>query len=197
MKHIYILILVTTLLTSCLEKKDPIEVKQLDTKEIVTILPNLKNTHIKDSLVLSLPTEFQITMDSSVDYVVWLYRIDNRTLRDGSFDYQVYQKQNKRKVIYQLDSDKSLIDKPIDIIIKERNHLISKVDALKLLRKYNQNRSLDNLKFGDTIKLVTYDKFRNENKTLINNFEKIPDSIHFKAVRGTKENFYVVKKINW
>lgn len=196
MKLNFILALTTTLLISCQEKK-ALEIKQLATKEIVTILPSLKNPLIKDSVVLSIPSEFQITMDSSVDYVIWLYRVDNRTLRDGSFDYQVYKKQNKTKVIYKLDSDKSLIDKPIDIIIKERNHLISKIDARKLLRKYNQDRSLDNLKFGDTIKLVTYDKFRNENKALINDFEKINDSIHFKAIRGEKENFYVVKKINW
>lgn len=195
MKYPFILILVTALI-SC-QEKSVLEVKQLETKEIVTILPSLKNLFVKDSVVLSITSEFQITMDSSVDYVVWLYRVDNKTLRDGSFDYQVYKKQNKTKVIYQLDSDKSIINKPIDIIIKERNHLISKTDARKLLKKYNQNRSLDNLKFGDTIKLVAYDKFRNENKALINDFEKINDSIHFKAIRGGKENFYIVKKINW
>ncbi|MBS7232950.1 hypothetical protein KHA90_18170 [Flavobacterium psychroterrae] len=50
---------------------------------------------------------------------------------------------------------------------------------------------------GDTIKLATYNKFRDDNKILIDEFEKIKDSIHFKAVRGKKESFYVVKKINW
>jgi hypothetical protein len=196
MKPNYIILLATVLLLSCREKK-ALEIKQLDTKEIVTILPSLKNPLIKDSVVLSIPSEFQITMDSSVDYVVWHYRIDNRTLRDGAFDYQVYRKEKKTQVIYQLDYDKSLIDIPIDIIIKERNHLISKADAQKILKKYNIIRSLNNLKFGDTIKLTSYDKFRIDNKNIIRDFEKINDSIHFKAIRGKKENFYVVKKINW
>jgi len=196
MKHICTAIIIALLLTSCKENK-PLEIEQIDTNEVVTILPSLKNPLIKDSVVLSIPFEFKIILDSSVDYVVWLYRVDNKTLRDGSFDYQVYKKDDKTKVIYQVDSDKSLIDMPIDIIIKERNHLISKADAQKILKKYNINRSLDNLKFGDTIKLTTYDKFRIDNKLLINVFEKINDSIHFKAIRGKKENFYVVKKINW
>ncbi|UWY28746.1 hypothetical protein N4T20_02200 [Flavobacterium sp. TR2] len=174
MKYTHIIVAIVSLLISCKEEKT-LEIKQIDTKEIVTILPNLKNPLIKDSVVLSIPFEFQILIDSSVDYVVWLYRVDNKTLRDGSFDYQVYKKQNKTKIIYQLDSDKALINKPINIIIKERNHLISKTDARKLLKKYDINRSLDNLKFRDTIKLTTYDKFRNENKSLINDFEKISD----------------------
>ncbi|MCP2028472.1 hypothetical protein L1276_003642 [Flavobacterium sp. HSC-32F16] len=196
MKYIYKYILIILTLFSC-QQKEPIIVEQIISKEVVTILPNLKNPFIKDSVVISIPVEFKVTMNSTVDYVVWLFRINNKTLWDDVIDYQVYKKQNKTKPIYQLDSDKSLIDKPIGIIIKERNHLISKTDARKLLRKYNQNRSLDNLKFGDTIKLVTYDKFRKENKILIDDFEKVKDSIHFKAVRGEKENFYVVKKINW
>lgn len=184
------------LLFSC-KQKEPIIVEQIISKEVVTILPNLKKPSIKDSVVISIPLEFKVTMNSSVDYVVWLYRVDNRTLWDDVIDYQVYKKQNKSEPIYQLDSDKSLIDVPIGIIIKERNHLISKVDAEKLLKKYNIIRSLDNLKFGDTIKLTSYDKFRIDNKSLVSDFEKINDSIHFKAIRGRKENFYIVKKINW
>lgn len=120
-------------------------------------------------------------MNSSVDYVVWLYRVDNKSLLDEVVDYQVYKKQEKTEPIYQIDFEESLAGKPISIIIKERNHLISKKDAQELLHKYRINRSLDNLKFRDTIKLTTYDKFRNDNRTLINEFDKIKDSIHFKA----------------
>lgn len=196
MKYTYKYISIMLLLFSC-QQKEPIIVEQIISKEVVTILPNLKNPSIQDSVVISIPLEFKVTMNSTVDYVVWLFRINNKTLWDDVIDYQVYKKQNKTEPIYQLDSDKSLIDKPIDIIIRERNHLISKTDAKTLLRKYNRNKSLDNLKLGDTIKLVTYDKLRNENKTLIEDFEKVKDSIHFKAIRGEKENFYIAKKINW
>lgn len=97
MKYTHIIVAIVSLLISCKEEKT-LEIKQIDTKEIVTILPNLKNPLIKDSVVLSIPFEFQIFMDSSVDYVVWLYRVDNKTLRDGSFDYQVYKKQNKNNI---------------------------------------------------------------------------------------------------
>jgi hypothetical protein len=192
----YIFILIALLLISC-RTKDPIEISQIQCKEMVTILPSLKNPSIKDSIVISIPMEFQIIMNSSVDYVTWLYRVDNKSLLDEVVDYQVYKKQKRTEPIYQIDFEESLVDKPINIIIKERNHLISKKEAQELLQKYNINRSLDNLKFRDTIKLVTYDKFRNDNKALINEFDKIKDSIHFKAVRGKKESFYVVKKINW
>ncbi|MBF7091736.1 hypothetical protein IUY40_09295 [Flavobacterium sp. ALJ2] len=196
MKFLFCCIVAFLFLISC-ESKEPIEVKQIESKEMVTILPSLKNPSTKDSVVISVPIEFKVTMNSSVDYVVWLYRVDNKTLWDEVVDFQVYKKQNKTDPIYQLDFDESSTNKPISIILKERNHLISKKDAQELLKKNNITRSLENLKFGDTIKLTTYDKFRNENKALIYDFEKIKDSIHFKAIRGKKESFYVVKKINW
>lgn len=195
MKHLYLLLLALNL-TSC-EFKEPLEVTQIISNEIVTLEDNYKDrSTTKDSVRISIPLEFQITMDSSVDYVVWLYRIDKKTLIDDAFDYEVYNKQNKTKQIFQIDPDLAN-NKPINIIIKQMNYLISKKDAQKLLKKYNINKSLENLKSGNTIKLINYDKFRNENKTLINDFYKIPDSIHFKAMRGKKENFYVVKQINW
>lgn len=196
MNKAYTYFLILSLLISC-ESKEPFNVEQIDSKEMVTFLPSLKNPSIKDSIVISIPIEFEVTASSSVDYINWLYRVDNKTLRDGAFDYQVYNKQNKIKPIYQLDFGKSSPSKTYSIILKERNHLISKKDAQELLKKYHIIKSLDNLKFGDTIKLINYNKFRNDNKSLINELDKIKDSLHFKAVRGEKESFYVVKKINW
>jgi len=196
MKKQQLYFLIFLILISC-ESKKSLEIKQIVSNEMVTILPSLKDQSIKDSIVLSIPMEFEVTANSSVDYVDWLYRVDNKTLRDGSFDYQVYNDKNRKEPIYQLDFDESLVNKPITIILKERNHLISKKNGQELLKRYNIHISLDNLKFGDTIKLATYNKFRDDNKPLINEFEKIKDSIHFKAVRGKKESFYVVKKINW
>lgn len=195
MKYLYALLLALSLI-SC-EFKEPIEITQIISKEMVTLEDNYKDrSTIKDSIRISIPLEFQVNMDSSTKYVVWLYRVDKKTLMDDAFDYEVYNKQEKTKQIFQIDQNLAN-NNPINIIIRQNNYLISKREAQKLLRKYNINKSLENLKSHDIIKLVTYDKFRNENKPLINNFDKIPDSIHFKAIRGKKENFYVVKKINW
>lgn len=190
--------LLIPILFSC-NSSAPIDVKQIDSHEFVAILPSIKNPLIKDSISLSIPIEIEIRINSSkVSYITWNYIVNGKSLYDDTFDYQVYNKQNKKQPIYNLDvNDLSENKKVVNIILKERNHLISKKDAWELLKKYHSNRSLDNLKFGDTIKLTTYDKFRKENPLIINEFNKINDSISFKVTRGEKYFFYVDKKINW
>ena len=191
-----ILYVLTYLLASC-EGKEPILVKQIISNEMVTILPNLKNPLIKDSIPISIPTEFELTKNSSkiIDVDIF-YLVDGKRLLDDLIDYQVYNKKNKTKPIHTLIPYLSST-KSINIIIKERNHLISKNDAKKLLEKYNINRSLDNLKFGDTIKLITYDKFSKENKSMIECFSNVSDSIVFGVWLKNKEKVYIKKEINW
>jgi len=92
MKLNYIFILFTTILISC-ELKDPIEVKQINSKEIVTLLPNKKG----DSIPICLPIEFELTINSSkVRYITWNYFLNNKkpSLNDF-FDYHLYDRQNK------------------------------------------------------------------------------------------------------
>lgn len=192
----YIMLLVT--LFSC-NSSVPIDVKQIDSHEIVTILPNLKNPILKDSISLSIPIELEISIKSSkVSYITWNYIVNGKSLYDDTFDYQVYNSKNKTQPISNLDiTELSQNEKVIHIILKERNHLISKKDAEKLLKKYHITKSLDNLKFGDTIKLTTYDRFRIENKEIIMDFRKVNDSISFKVTRGEKYFFYLDKKIDW
>ncbi|MBS7232946.1 hypothetical protein KHA90_18150 [Flavobacterium psychroterrae] len=165
---------------------------------MVTILSSIKKPSIKDSVVLSIPNEFRIMINSSdVGYIAWRYHVDGNVLPDDVFDYQVYNKQNKSKVIHNLNFDEIPKEKFIDIIIKERNYLISKRQAERILEKYKINKSLEDLKFGDTIKLIPYQRFRIENKEIINSLKKNDDYIDFKAMRGKEENFYTSKKINW
>ncbi|MBS7232948.1 hypothetical protein KHA90_18160 [Flavobacterium psychroterrae] len=76
------------------------------------------------------------------------------------------------------------------------NYLISRNEALKLLKKYGINKSIDDLKSKEVIQLTPYDKFRKENIELINAFNKINDSINFKVMRSEEYFFYVDKKIN-
>ncbi|RYJ38970.1 hypothetical protein NU08_1808 [Flavobacterium anhuiense] len=196
-RYRFSLLILLALLVSCQTKK-PIEIKQIDSKEMVTLIPSLKNPSMKDSVVLSIPTEFRIIINSSnVGYIVWRYRANGKVFLDDITDYQVCNKKNKLKLIYNLNFDEIPKDNFIDIIIKERNRLISKAEAYNLLKKYKINKSIDHLKIGDTVKLVTYDKFRIENKDIINSLNKVQDSIDFKAMRGKDENFYTSKKINW
>jgi len=183
-------------LVSC-KPKEPVEVKQLTSKEMVTILPNLKG----DSIPICLPIEFEMTINSSkVGYITWNYYVNNnKNSLNDFFDYHLYDKQNKIKPIHRLTLEEFGLspDKSIKIILKERSHLISKKEAQELLKKYNINKSLENLKVRDTIKLVAYDKFRIENKEIINGFNKISDSISFKVMRGEEKFFYLDKKIDW
>lgn len=196
MKYTYLFTLMILLVYSC-KSKETIEIKQVDCKEMVTILPNLKNNLVKDSVSISIPSEFIISINSPVNYINWFYVVNGKILRDGSFDYQVYNKKNITKVIHQLDFDESYTNGQINIIFKERNHLISKKDAMRLLKKYNIEKSLDHLKFGDTIKLTNYDKFRSQNKYFINELNKINDSIRFRSMKKDGSFFYLDKKINW
>ncbi|MFC0780982.1 hypothetical protein [Flavobacterium sp. HJSW_4] len=189
----YINILVIFFLVSC-KPEEPVSVKEIISHEVVTILPNVKNPSIKDSIPLSVPIEFEITITSSNLKTLDLFCIINgKRLLDDFLDYQVYCKQKRFRPIHTLD----LSSKKTTIIIKERNHLISKKDAFELLKKYNVNQSLENLKFGDTIKLINANKFKMENKIIINEFNRLNDSLVFRALFEGGKMILVKKKINW
>lgn len=195
-KYIYISIFL--LLISC-ESKEPILVKQIFSDEMVTIQPNFKKTSIKDSVFISIPTEFEITITSSkIREIDLFYIINNKRLFIGLSDYEVYNKQNKTKPIYTLNTYLSS-DRPTYIIVKERNHLISKIDAQNLLKKNNIDVHLSDLKQGDTIKIAPYNKFRKDNIDIIYDLKKINDSIIFNIWKGSGEGetVYVKQKINW
>jgi hypothetical protein len=196
MKQNIILIIIFALLISC-ESKYPIEIKQITSMEFVTIEDNYMDRNTKkDSIRMSIPIEFEIKIKSSIKYITWIYIVNNKILDKDYFDYEVYNKESKTKPIRQLDFNE-LSDDSITIVLKERNHLISRKDALKLLQKYNINKSVDNLKNNDTIKLIRYDEFRKNNIEIINDFKKNNDSIKFKIMRKDGKFFYVNKKINW
>ncbi len=197
MRNIYLIIIICLLFFSC-GSKEPIEIKQITSKEIVTIENNyMDKNKLKDSFRISIPTEYEIRINSYVHYITWFYKINNKTLNPSRIDYQVYNKRDAKEEILELNFDESFNNKLINIIIKERNHLISKKDAQQLLKTYRIDKSLDNLKSNDTIKLVSYDKFRKVNKKFIQELNKISDSIHFRAMKKDGSFFDLGKKINW
>ncbi|WP_337966199.1 hypothetical protein [uncultured Flavobacterium sp.] len=187
MKYSYYFAIISFLLISC-ESKCPIEIKQIESKEMVQIIPS----SVKDSVIISIPTEFEIRINSSVKYITWHYVGDGKTQWNDAFDYQIYE----ASPLDQLDIYEIFAQKKIRIIKKERKHLITLKEALSLLKKYNA-QSLDNLKFGETIKLNPYNKFKKENKRMIDDFRKINDSIKFRVMKGDGSFFYLRKKIDW
>jgi hypothetical protein len=187
MKYSYYFAIISFLLISC-ESKIPIEIKQIESKEMVQIIPS----SAKDSVIIAIPTEFEIKINPSVKYITWHYVGDGKTQWNDAFDYQIYE----ASPLYQLDIYEIFTQKKTRIIKKERKHLIAIKEALSLLKKYNA-QSLDDLKFGETIKLNSYDKFKKENKALINDFRKINDSIKFRVMKGDGSIFYLRKKIDW
>ena len=101
-KYKYLFCIIILMLVSC-KSKDPIEVKQLYTKEMVVILPNQKN----DSISLCLPVELELTINSSkVKLITWNYYLNNKkpSLNDF-FDYHLYDKRNNTKPIHELNFD--------------------------------------------------------------------------------------------
>lgn len=193
MKKIMFLGALLCLTNSC-KNKEPISIEEINSDEMVTITHNPKK-QTGDSVDIHFPKEFKIVMNSDniIDLSIY-YFINKRTLMNIT-DYEISEKINKKPIL----SFKSYLSskKPIDIIIKERNHLISKNEAKELLKKYNINQSLDNLKFRDTIKLIPYNQFRKENNSTINDLKKINDSIFFRVTSNEGKVFVKGEKINW
>ncbi len=195
MKYLYLLLFL--ILFSC--KSDPISLQQIPSKEIVTLEENYRDRKvIKDSFRISIPIEFEIKINSSkVKYITWNVSIDNKILDKDFYDYDFYIKENRLKKIYQLESDFLSNNKKIATVVKVNSFLVSRSEASILIKKYTKNKSLEDLKPNSFIELTTYDKFRIENKSIINQLNKTADSISFKVTRGEKYFFYLDKKINW
>jgi hypothetical protein len=193
----YLNLFLLFILFSC--KSDHISVKQISSKEIVTLEDNYRDRKIvKDSFRISIPIEFEILINSSkVKYITWNVSIDNKILDKDFYDYDFYINENKLKRIYQLESNSLSNNKKIMALVKINNYLVSRLEASKLITKYTNNKSLDDLKSNSVIELTTYDKFRIENKSIINQFNKTADSISFKVTRGEKYFFFLDKKIYW
>lgn len=192
MKKRYLLLLV--FIVSCKNKK-PILIEPIISNEIVTITSNEKKNPLKDSVDIHFPNEFNLSLQSrDIISLNIYYFINKKTLMNVS-DYEILDKKNK-SVILSFEPYLSSKD-PITIVINERNHLISKKKAKELLLKYNTSQKLENLKFGDTIKLVNYKRFRNENTSMINDLKKVEDSIYFRVTLNNGKVFVKGEKINW
>jgi hypothetical protein len=192
MKYIYYFTIISLLLISC-ESLNPIEVKQVESLGIVKISPLLKGSLEKDSVIISIPTEFEIKINSPFRYLTWHFIGDKKNLWDDAFDYQI----NEITPLSQLDIYEVFSKKTIRIIKKERKIFISKKAAEALFKKYNNDKSFENLELGETIKLTSYDKFKKGNKVIIEHLKRSNDSINFRVMKGDGSFYYLQKKIVW
>ncbi|MBF7091748.1 hypothetical protein IUY40_09355 [Flavobacterium sp. ALJ2] len=193
MRKIIFLISISLLIISC-KKKAPITIEQFTSNEMVTITNN-KKTQEKDSVDIHFPKEFKIIMNSNNLISINIYNFIDKVTLMNIVDYEISDKKSNKPILtfkpYLSSND------PINIIIKERNHLISKNLAKELLKKYDVKQSLDNLKFGDTIKIIPYSRFRKENNSMINDLRKVDDSIFFRVTSNKGKVFVKGEKINW
>jgi hypothetical protein len=190
------------LILSC-EKKDPIEVKQIVSKEKVTIEGSyIEEKTLKRCFLLSIPVEFEITINSSVNSISWIYYIDRRVIDKDYSDFEVYNKIDKTKQIFKIEPKDSTdtifpVNQKINLLIKNKRHLLSEQETKELLKKYHIFKSIDNLKSGDIIELISCDKFREDNNEPINDYEKSGDKIYFIARSRGKETFRLRQRIEW
>lgn len=196
MRKIIFLAAIICALNSC-KKTENINIKQIISDQIVTISPSLKKIDVKDSISINIPIEFEIeTYDSSLESIDLYYMINRKNLMQIS-EFDMFINNGKSKPINSLNSYLS-VEKPLRIILREKNHLISKNYARELLKRYDINHSLENLKLVDTIKLVPYNQFRKENPLFLKELRKVGDTIII-TTRKKDEEIYKHKKIkiNW
>lgn len=192
MKKIILLVFTVSAINSC-KKKESIAIKQIISDQIVTITPNLKKIDAKDSVSINIPTELEIeTYDSSLESIDLYYVINQKNLMQIS-EFEMFINSDKNKPINNLKSYLS-VEKPLRIILREKNHLISKNYARELLKKYSINQSLEHFKLCDTIKLISYKEFRKENPLFLSDLEKVGDTILI-TTRKKEEEIYKPKKI--
>lgn len=197
MKKLVIFIYLT--LISC-NVKEPISIKQVTSDEIVTIRPDYPKTVTRDSVPITIPLEFEITINTKDFRNLNLYfiSINNQRLLDDISDYQTYYKENKmERIFFSLNKDDEGVQEKKHIIIKLRTQMISRKVAQTILKKYNINQSFDNLKFKDTIKLIEYNQFRKDNPQIIKGFQKVNDSIVFSMLLKGGKRIHISQKINW
>ena len=189
-----IVLIICLIFTFSCNREKKIIIKQNESKEYISIFNNSKSIEM-DSISLDIPIEFTLNINklSDLKNVIVHYFFDNKHLYQID-DYKIYDKKSK-KIIYAIEELKKE-DFPNQILIRNSNYLVSKKEAENLLRKYKIKKSINDLKLGDTIKLVPYSQFKKENRNIISDLKKIDDSIVFR-INADKKPVIVKQKINW
>lgn len=140
----------------------------------------------KEDFVINIPVEFNLYFNdfSAIRSVNIYYAIDNRLCSEVD-DYLFYDSLTD-KIYFSLD-DFQYPNYPKGIYIVGRKMKISKIEVQKFIKKYNPKKSIEDIQnTNDTISLVSYKKFREENAEFVEELRRIPDSITF-VIRNKKK----------
>jgi hypothetical protein len=180
--------------TNCKEKK---YFNEIISKKKVTIT-KIRFPKKGEDLVMTIPIEFTLYLNnfSNIKRVGIYYEKDDRLCSDVD-DFLMYNSKTDN-VIFSLDSYQ-YPNYPNGIYLVERKMKISKKEAQKFINKYNPKTSVEEIKStNDTISLVSYKKFREDNPKFIEELRRIPDSITFVIQkRKEKKPIQVKERINW
>lgn len=147
-------------------------------------------------LVLNVPLEFTLNLNSEKIKNVRIYYISNGKLSSLSEDYAVYDRASNQKLLF--DIKKVNQKYPANIYIIDRRISIQEEKALELVNRYAPNSNLSNLQSdNDSITLTSYKKFREDNPQFITNMRKESDSLKLNLVFGKGKTKIIGKKIEW
>ncbi|MFH7019139.1 hypothetical protein [Flavobacterium sp. FlaQc-47] len=196
-----IILLISTILfalcfTNCKEKKYFEEI--VSEKNVsITKLRFPRDTE-KEDLVINIPVEFNLYLNNFPN--IWFVNIYYDKNNHGCVivqDFLINESQTD-KTIFTLD-EFQYPNYPKSIYLVEQKIKISKEEAKKWIEKYNPKTAVENIKsIDDTITLVSYKKFREDNPKFIEELRRIPDSIKFVIKnRKEKKTIQIKEKINW
>jgi len=179
-------------MTGCAEKK---YIKEVISEKNVTI--SLRETYNEKYLVLLIPVEFELNLNKAKIFSVVDYYSKNNKYMFPAEDY-IFVDVNTNKIMLGFDRFKPY-HYPKNIYLLERKRKISEEEALLLIQKYNPTAHLDNIKReNDTIKLVSYKQYREDNPKFLEEMRKISDTLTLSiSISGKDENVIDKLKINW
>ena len=180
------------LLTSCSQKHYIKEI--VSDKEVsISLIKTFNETYFN----LNIPLEFHLDLNSEkLIRVSPYYKKGSKSMFSGD-DY-LFIDANTHKRFLLFDSF-GAYNYPTKIYLYDRQLRLSKEEVLALLKKYNPTETIEKLQTkNDTIKLISYKQYRNDNPKFLEDMRKIPDSLTFSIYKsGKKENILTSTKINW
>ena len=180
------------LLTSCSQKH---YIKEIVSEKEVSI--SLIKTYNETYFNLNVPLEFHLDFNSEKLYSIGHYYIKgNKSMLKGD-DYLFFDANtNKRFLLF---DGFGAFNYPKKIYLYDRQLRLSKEEVLVLINKYNPTATIDELQTkNDTIKLISYKQYRNDNPKFLEEMRKVPDSLTLVISKsGKRENIVSSIKINW
>ena len=192
MKNRSVLLLSFIILLSCAQKKYVTEV--ISDKEVsISLIKKCNETYFN----LNIPLEFHLDFNSEKLYSIGHYYIKgNKSMLVGD-DYLLIDPYNNKR-LFSFDSF-GAFNYPKKIYLYDRQLRLSKEEVLELIKKYNPTATIDELQTkNDTIKLISYKQYRNDNPKFLEEKRKVPHSLTLVISKsGKRENIVSSIKINW